>query len=119
LGPGELEVFFDMHDYVAPTLNQYLQDGEVIQAGALKLSVIHTPGHTPGGVSILCDGDLFSGDTLFAGGIGRTDFPGGSQAELMKSIHTRLFALEDNTRVYPGHGPETTIGEEKRSNPWL
>lgn len=118
-GPGDLEVFFDMHDYVAPTMNKFLQDGEVIEVGSLKLSVIHTPGHTPGGVSILCDGELFSGDTLFARGIGRTDLPGGSHDELMNSIQTRLFALDDTTRVYPGHGPETTIGEERQSNPWL
>ena len=118
-GPGELEMFFDMSDYAAPVLGKCLEDGDIIEVGSLKMSVIHTPGHTPGGVSILCDGELFSGDTLFAGGVGRTDLPRGSQAELMRSIETRLLVLDDNTRVYPGHGPETTIGEEKRDNPWL
>ena len=83
------------------------------------MKVIHTPGHTPGGVSLHADGHLFVGDTLFAGSVGRTDFPGGDFETLKASIRKKLFALADEVRVYTGHGPETTIGEEKRHNPFV
>ncbi|UCF91227.1 MAG: MBL fold metallo-hydrolase, partial [Desulfobacterales bacterium] len=87
--------------------------------GQITLSVIHTPGHTPGGISLHTDGHVFVGDTLFAGSIGRTDFPGGSFRILRDSIRKKLFTLGDDVRVYTGHGPETTIGEERRSNPFV
>jgi len=115
----EVAFIFDMRQYQQPVLGSPLTDGQTIQVGSLQLQVIHTPGHTPGGVLLLCGSDLISGDTLFAGGVGRTDFPGGSEQQLLQSIHTRLLTLDDETRVYPGHGPETTIGQERQTNPWL
>jgi hydroxyacylglutathione hydrolase len=96
-----------------------LHDGEVIQVGSLNLKVLHTPGHTPDGISLLADGTVFTGDALFAGSIGRSDFAGGSFQELINSIKTKLLPLPDNSKVYPGHGPPTTIGDEKRHNPFL
>jgi len=100
-----------------------LEDKDNIELGQIQLEVIHVPGHTPGGISLLMkkpkDKILFSGDTLFYHGIGRTDFPGASETLLIKSIKMRLFKLSDDTIVYPGHGPSSTIGEEKNNNPFL
>ncbi len=96
-----------------------LHDGDVIQVGTLNLVVLHTPGHTPDGISLLVDKAVFTGDALFAGSVGRTDFSGGSFQELINSIKTKLFHLPDSLKVYPGHGPSTTIGDEKRHNPFL
>jgi len=104
--------------------DRLLADGDTLSLGQQTVEVLHTPGHTPGGVSFLVRGDdgppvVFSGDTLFAGGIGRTDFPGGDFALLIETIRTRLFPLGDEAIVFPGHGEPTTIGEERRTNPWL
>lgn len=99
--------------------DELLQDGQVLKLEDMELQVIHTPGHSPGGICLCFDGGLFSGDTLFAGSIGRTDFPGGSQSELLNAIKTRLLSLARDTKVYPGHGPATTIGAEADSNPFL
>ncbi|MBF0493974.1 MAG: MBL fold metallo-hydrolase [Candidatus Omnitrophica bacterium] len=96
-----------------------LKDGDKILAGKLEFTVIHTPGHTPGGICLLAGNVLFAGDTLFHEGVGRTDLPGGSQKALEASIKNKLFTLPDNTKVYPGHGPATTIGHEKRNNPYI
>jgi glyoxylase-like metal-dependent hydrolase (beta-lactamase superfamily II) len=96
-----------------------LQDGQKITVGQQSLKVIYTPGHSPGGVCYLSSEGLFSGDTLFAGSIGRTDFPGGSFDQLIKGIKEKLMVLPEDTRVFPGHGEETTIGFEKRENPFL
>lgn len=96
-----------------------LDDGDIIEVGSLKLHVIHTPGHSPGGISVKFGSVLFSGDTLFFEGIGRTDLEGGSYEKIVKSIKEKLFTLPDSVKVYPGHGPETTIGHEKRHNPML
>jgi len=101
-----------------------LADGDVLTLGPHTIEVLHTPGHTPGGVAFLVRPDhapdvLFSGDTLFAGGVGRTDFPGGDWQQLLASIRERLFALAPDTAVYPGHGEATTVGEERRTNPFL
>jgi hydroxyacylglutathione hydrolase len=96
-----------------------LHDGDTLQVGTLKLKVLHTPGHTPDGISLLVDNTVFTGDTLFAGSIGRSDFAGGSFQELINSIKTKLLPLPDNFKVYTGHGPATTIGDEKRHNPFL
>jgi glyoxylase-like metal-dependent hydrolase (beta-lactamase superfamily II) len=104
---------------LSPEADRLLRDGDRIEVGGLVFAVIHTPGHTPGGICLLTDDALFSGDTLFAGGIGRTDFPGGSHEQLIGAIHRRLLILPDDTLVYPGHGPATTIGAERRSNPYL
>jgi len=96
-----------------------LADGEVIRAGGLDFRVVHTPGHTRGSVCFALDGALFSGDTLFQGSIGRTDLPGGSNREMRQSLRGRLAVLDDALAVYPGHGPPTTIGDEKLHNPFL
>lgn len=96
-----------------------LEEGQVLTVGQEQLKVIATPGHTPGGVCFLTSDGLLSGDTLFEGSIGRTDFPGGSHRELLEQITGKLLVLPEDTRVYPGHGGETTIGREKRENPFL
>jgi glyoxylase-like metal-dependent hydrolase (beta-lactamase superfamily II) len=98
-----------------------LQEGDVIDQAGVKLLVLHTPGHTPGGISLYSkqDGVVFVGDTLFADSIGRTDFPGGSMSQLLKSVREKLFTLPENTQVYPGHGPATTIAREKKYNPFF
>lgn len=97
------------------------EDGQVIEAADVKLTVIHTPGHTPGGICLYApdEGILFAGDTLFADSIGRTDIPGGNTQQLITAIKQKLLALPDATVVHPGHGPQTTIGREKRHNPYL
>lgn len=100
--------------------DQLLHDGDKIKVGNVTLDVIHTPGHTRGGISFKLDPDiLITGDTLFAGSVGRSDFPGGSHSQLITSIKSRLLVFPPETKVYPGHGPESTIAEEKRFNPFL
>lgn len=94
----------------------YVNDGELLQVGDIQLKFIHTPGHTKGGMCILADNVLFSGDTLFCQSIGRTDFPGGSFDEIADSIHSKLFVLPDETDVLPGHMGPTSIGYEKENN---
>jgi hydroxyacylglutathione hydrolase len=103
----------------SPAPDRLIDEGDRILFGTLSFRVIHTPGHTPGGVSLLTDGHLFVGDTLFAGSVGRTDFPGGDFETLKMSIQKKLFVLEEGLRVHTGHGPDTTIGEEKRHNPFV
>jgi len=97
-----------------------LEEGDIVEQAGIKLVVLHTPGHTAGGICLYAEneGIVFVGDTLFASGIGRTDL-GGDMAQLMKSIRERLLTMPDETAVYPGHGPVTTIGEEKAHNPFL
>ena len=102
-----------------PPPDRLLQGGDSIDIGDLHFLVLHTPGHSPGGICLLGHGVVFCGDTLFNYGIGRTDFPGSSYSQLMDSIHTKLMILPDSTIVYPGHGPETTIGTERQMNPFL
>jgi hydroxyacylglutathione hydrolase len=99
--------------------DRLLRDGDAVSAGAVTLKVLHTPGHTPGGICLLEGRHIFVGDTLFQGSIGRTDFPGGDYGALMASLRDKLMPLPDETMVYPGHGAATTIGEEKRFNPFL
>jgi len=100
-----------------PTL--LLEDGQTLQLGQTPIRVIHTPGHSPGGVTFLVEDAAIVGDCLFAGSVGRTDLPGASTQTLMDTLHARLLALPDSTRVLPGHGPETTIGAERQTNPFL
>ena len=102
-----------------PKPERLLKDGDTIDIDDLHFTVLHTPGHSAGGISLLGHGVVFSGDALFNFGIGRTDFPGCSHRQLIDSIRTKLMALPDDTIVYPGHGPETTIGAERRMNPFL
>jgi glyoxylase-like metal-dependent hydrolase (beta-lactamase superfamily II) len=103
----------------SPPPDRELQDGDQVSFGKINLQVLHTPGHTPGGISLYTDQEVFVGDTLFAGSIGRTDFPGGSFETLKESIQQKLFALSDDLKVYPGHNQPTTIGVEKRTNPFV
>ncbi len=102
----------------SPPADQTLREGDVIQVGRVKLKVLHTPGHSKGSISLLGENVVFTGDTLFAGSIGRYDFPDASFREIMSSVK-RLAMLPDHVKVYPGHGPTSTVGEEKRSNPFL
>jgi len=102
-----------------PAPDRLLKDGDSFDLGRQRLQVLHTPGHTPGGICLLGDGVVFTGDTLFYASIGRTDLPGGNSKQLMDSINTKLMTLTDNTIVYPGHGPKSTIGQERRHNPFL
>jgi glyoxylase-like metal-dependent hydrolase (beta-lactamase superfamily II) len=102
-----------------PPPDRLLQDGDSITIGDLSFQILHTPGHSPGGICIVGYGVVFSGDTLFNMGIGRTDGPGGDYDLLISSIRNKLLVLPDNTLVLPGHGPKTTIGWERVNNPFL
>ncbi|EKE04063.1 MAG: hydroxyacylglutathione hydrolase (Glyoxalase II) [uncultured bacterium] len=110
---------YGMPEYEVPKIDEYIEDGQEIKAGGMTFKVIHTPGHSPGAVCYLIDNILFSGDTLFADSVGRTDLPGGSYEELGNSIKNKLFTLDENITVYPGHGPSTTIKHEKAHNPFF
>jgi len=96
-----------------------LEDGQVLELAGLKIKVLHTPGHSPGSVSFLVDDALFDGDLVFRGSIGRTDFPGGDFGTLIRSVKEKVFVLPTETKVYPGHMGMTTVGWEKRTNPFL
>lgn len=111
--------FFGFSVAAPPTPSRLVREGETIAVGGLSLAVLETPGHTPGGISLLGDGAVFVGDTLFAGSVGRTDLAGGSHETLLGSIRDKLMPLPDATVVYPGHGPATSIGAERRDNPFL
>jgi len=103
----------------APKPGRILNGGDSIDIGDLHFTVLHTPGHTPCGISLVGEGVVFTGDTLFNYGIGRYDLIDGDYHKLMDSIHTKLMVLPDETRVYPGHGPDSTIATERRANPFL
>lgn len=129
LHPGDLPILharggaamFGIFVRPSPEPDMALADGQVIEVGTLRLNVLHTPGHTPGHVTFHepTARAAFDGDVLFMQGIGRTDFPGSSYQQLMDSIRNKLFTLPDDTTIYPGHGPATTVGDEKWSNPFL
>jgi glyoxylase-like metal-dependent hydrolase (beta-lactamase superfamily II) len=114
-------IFFGLQPPPIPDPAIRLAAGQEIVIGEVTLRVLHTPGHSPGHVTFYepDQGAIFDGDVLFAQGIGRADLPGGSYATLMRSINEQLMRLPDDTRVYSGHGPVTTIGQERVSNPWL
>ena len=99
--------------------DRLLEDGDQVKVGKVNLEIFHTPGHTPGGICIKVGNSLITGDTLFAGSVGRSDFPGGNHNAMIKAIKTKLLPYSDETKVYPGHGPASTIGEEKKHNPYL
>ena len=109
------------NDTFMPEIGNYLNDGDVVTFGNQSLKVFHTPGHSPGSVVFYdeAEGCVFCGDLLFYSGVGRTDLPKGNYDDLVKSIKTKLFTLPKNTVVYPGHGPATTIGFEKKNNPFV
>ncbi len=96
-----------------------VEDGDILEVGQYKFQIIHTPGHTRGGICILVDNKLFSGDSLFQNTIGRTDLPGGDYQQLLDSINDKLMVLSDDIKVYPGHGQSTTIGVERQTNPYI
>lgn len=96
-----------------------LTEGQEIPLGTYRIKVLHTPGHSPGGVCFQAPGAVFTGDTLFAGSIGRTDFPGGDHRKLIQAVVDKIFPLGDDLRLYPGHGPASTIGRERQSNPFF
>lgn len=116
-----LSVFMGTGFKSPPSPDWLLNDGDTISIRGIELAVLHTPGHSRGSICLLGDGVLFSGDTLFNCGIGRSDLPGsgGNQEQLIESIHNRLLVLDDDTKVYPGHGSDTTIGTERQGNPFL
>ena len=107
----------------SPAADITVRDGDTISVGSISLKVLHTPGHSPGSMSLFTDGCVFTGDTLFVGGVGRTDLPGGSGQAMARSIQGKLCPLPDDTKVLPGHNyggtPISTIGQEKKSNPFL
>jgi len=113
--------WFGMVSSASPQPDRLVRDGDALPLGRLSLQVLHTPGHSPGSITLHCAAAnaLFVGDVLFRQGVGRTDLPGGDWDALMGSICNRLFTFADDTRVFPGHGPSTTIGHEKRSNPFI
>ena len=102
-----------------PAIDTSAAEGDLLKAGGLELQVVHTPGHSPGSITLTTPEAIFSGDTLFAGSIGRSDLPGGDTRALLGVIRAKLFAFDGNTTVYPGHGPSTTIGAEKATNPFV
>lgn len=113
-----LSIFFD-YNVVSPPADKLLNDNDFLIIGKIKLKILHTPGHTPGGICLYENSILLSGDTLFCEGVGRIDLPGSSEAQLRKSIKEKLFILPDETEVFPGHGEKTSIGHEKRYNPFM
>ena len=122
-GRPDINNYFSMLGMEAsPPADRTVVDGDIIQIGNVDLKVLHTPGHTPGGMCLVNGLDVITGDTLFVGGVGRTDFPGGSHKQLFDSIQNKLLTLPNETRVWPGHGYGgscSTIGEEKRGNCYL
>jgi glyoxylase-like metal-dependent hydrolase (beta-lactamase superfamily II) len=116
-----MAVSFGLSAENSPPADKMLKEGDVIEFGELSLKVIHTPGHSLGSLSFYCEQEkkVFVGDTLFAGSIGRTDLPGGDYNSLISNVRQKLFTLKDDVAVYPGHGPETTIGTEKKFNPFF
>jgi glyoxylase-like metal-dependent hydrolase (beta-lactamase superfamily II) len=112
-----------IHSLDAPALNfppdAHIHDGQELEVGRYSISAIHTPGHSPGGICFYAPGVVFTGDTLFAGSIGRTDFTGGNHQQLIEGVIKKIFPLGDDIRVYPGHGPATTIGRERLTNPFF
>ncbi len=115
---GNLSAFIGKPIECQPA-QRLLKGGEIVRVGEIEFIVLHVPGHTPGGICLLAEDVLVAGDSLFAQSIGRTDFPGGSYGQLIESIKKQLMMLPDNVKVLPGHGPETTIGDERNMNPFI
>lgn len=103
----------------SPLPDRLLNEGDIVELDDLQLEVLHTPGHTPGNITLVADGLAFVGDVIFRESIGRTDFPGSSHQQLIETIQTKIYTLPDNTILYNGHGPETTVGHEKKYNPFV
>jgi len=118
-GRGSFSTMFGISYKTPGPPDRLLREGDVIDAGGLQFSVLHTPGHTPGSICLLTGDKVFTGDTLFYRGIGTTLMPGSSRRQLIDSIRARLMVLPDSTIIYPGHGRETTIGAERKNNPYV
>ena len=119
LGARRQGMLFGLSVQNPPKPDYEVADGDTVPFGGLAFRVAHTPGHTPGCVCYIAGGMAFVGDLIFAGSIGRTDLPGGSYETLIDSVRTKIFTLSDDTVLFPGHGPATTVGEEKRTNPFF
>lgn len=117
--PGKNLSLLFMTNIKSPPAARLLEGGDMLDIGNFKLKVLHTPGHTPGSISLVLDGIAFTGDTLFNNGVGRTDFDYGDERALLNSIRKKLFSLADQTIIYPGHGESSTIGGEKKNNQFL
>lgn len=117
--PNQNLSVFSENKIIATKADKLLVEGDIIQCEGINFEVLHTPGHTPGGISLLTDKMIFTGDALFCGSVGRADFPGSSYQELINSIKDKLLSKDDDFAIYPGHGPSSTIGEERRNNPFL
>lgn len=113
------ELSFFLQASTSPPADSFFEEGDKIEIGKFSLDVIHTPGHSPGSVSFVGDGFLLSGDTLFCQGVGRTDLPGGNWEEMVSSVKNKIFTLPEEMVVLPGHGPSTSIGREKNTNPFI
>ena len=114
-----VRMFFGLKVPAPPKVDSFLEESDSLNFGGETLKILHTPGHSPGSISLVGDGYVITGDALFNQSIGRTDLPGGDFDTLINSIKSKLFALPDDTMVYPGHGPETSIGDEKLANPFV
>ncbi len=119
--PSEEAMFFTGYRLHLSQADLLLKEDDLLSFGPYRLKVLHTPGHTPGGISLVLEGHpaVYVGDLLFAGSIGRTDFPGGSFDNLIQAVRTKIFSLGDQYSVYPGHGPVTTVGQERKYNPFF
>jgi hydroxyacylglutathione hydrolase len=117
--PQMMLAMLGVEDLKTPDDIKPLVDGQVLELAGLTIKVLHTPGHSPGSTSFLIEDALFDGDLVFRGSIGRTDFPGGDFDALMNSVREKVFVLDPETRVYPGHMGSTTVGWERRTNPFL
>jgi len=114
-------LLFGMSVEDSPPADQRVAEGDVIEVGNLQLKVLDTPGHSPGSISLVVEGEgrILVGDLVFQGSVGRTDLPGGSMDTLVRSVREKIFVYPDDTRLFPGHGPATTVGRERRGNPFL
>ena len=117
--PAQAEMLGVNADFIVPKVEGNISEGDVFVVGSIRLKALETPGHSPGSISFVTDGALFAGDALFAGSVGRVDLPGGSWEILRSSLQEKICILDKDTVVYSGHGPETTIGKELDSNPYL
>ena len=116
---AEMAAYFGLETDPPPRIDRLLVEGETVVVGEESLGILHTPGHSPGNVTLTWPGNAIVGDTVFQGSIGRTDFEGGSLEVLLDSIRSKIFSLGDDTQLHPGHGPSTTVGQERTSNPFL
>ncbi|MGA1196576.1 MAG: MBL fold metallo-hydrolase [Candidatus Latescibacterota bacterium] len=118
-GLVEIASFLSIDTYPSPEVDRFIDEGDTITFGHETLNILHVPGHAPGNVAFTWPGHAIVGDTVFSGSIGRTDLEGADPQVLLDSIHTKILTLPDNTILHPGHGPDTTVAQEKRTNPFL